>query len=61
MERIIVTIAKKGGTTTVEAQGIVGSSCQDVTQRLQDALGTTTNVEYTGEFYEVDEKQKAEY
>jgi hypothetical protein len=49
--RIKITIAKNGDTT-VETLGFKGPSCKEVTQQLEQALGTVTSSKNTKEIFE---------
>ncbi len=56
MERIRVVV-DKSGKVTIEALGVVGRSCQELTERLEMALGVTTGDAVKEEFY-VDADQR---
>lgn len=49
--KIIVRIDKTG-KTQIEVDGVKGESCTDITKKLEEALGQTTNTELKGEYYE---------
>lgn len=40
------------GQTTITVKGVKGKSCQDVTRKLEEALGQTASDQRTSEFYE---------
>jgi Protein of unknown function (DUF2997) len=48
-EEIEITV-KPDGTVTVEAIGVVGSGCQQLTRAIEQALGTTTADQKKPEF-----------
>lgn len=50
MPQIIVDI-EADGTTKVEAAGVVGSSCQQLTRAIEEALGQTTSDVKKPEFH----------
>jgi hypothetical protein len=51
METITINFSAKG-KTTIEVNGVKGAACKDLTGAFEKALGTTTSVTETGEFYE---------
>jgi hypothetical protein len=57
--RVIVTIDKKG-TPKVEASGVSGSGCQDLTRAMQDALGRDGETTRKPEFFEQQAQQVAQ-
>jgi len=52
MKEIILKFDIKTGEAKVEAQGFKGSSCQDATKFLKDALGQCTDFQRKAEWYE---------
>lgn len=52
-KEIVVTISPTGEVSFV-VQGVKGKACLAETKFLEDALGTVTNQEPTGEMYESD-------
>lgn len=52
--RIVINKNRRSGQphVTVEGVGIVGPGCEQITQRLRDALGTTTANEHKQEYFE---------
>jgi hypothetical protein len=45
-------IISEDGSVRVDVDGIVGSSCTDITGKLEQALGEVTNRDKKNEFYE---------
>lgn len=54
----IVVRCSPNGTVKVEADGVVGSSCQNITKPLIDALGSEGDSSMKPEFYESVEQQQ---
>ena len=50
MEKIILNIDQTGNVT-VETKGIKGKSCVDASRFIEEALGNTTEIKRTGEYY----------
>ena len=48
----IVIVVSADGTVTVEALGVVGASCLDLTRALEEALGSVENRSCKTEYYE---------
>jgi len=48
----IEIIVSKDGTVTVEAKGVVGASCMDLTGAIEEALGSVESRSCKTEFYE---------
>ena len=48
----IEVIVSKEGIITVEALGVVGASCTDLTKALEDALGSVESRECKVEYFE---------
>jgi len=57
----IEVIVSRDGATRVETQGFTGSSCQDASRFLEQALGTKQEERMTTEYYQalVTEAQQA--
>lgn len=51
MKQVIVEISETG-EVKVEAKCVVGSSCQDLTRDLQNAIGRTTADQKKPEFFQ---------
>jgi hypothetical protein len=49
---IEITISPRG-ETKIETQGFAGSSCQEATRLLEQALGRVTNEQLTPEFHDM--------
>jgi len=49
-ERVIVTISPTG-KVQVEADGVVGSGCEALTQAMQEGLGETVESQKKPEYY----------
>ena len=57
---IHIVVDPKGGTK-IETSGFSGSSCQDATRALEQALGAKVDEQLTGEYYTAgNEEQIAE-
>jgi len=56
-ERIVIDF-HPDGTVEVRTRGYAGSSCMEASQWIEEALGATTNVKKTSEYYQ--EKRKIE-
>lgn len=54
MKTIKIEIARDGSSTTIEVDGIVGASCEDVTKDLIKALGTISASEKTPNYFQSD-------
>lgn len=50
MEKIILNI-DQAGNVTVETKGIKGKSCVDASRFIEEALGNTTELKRTSEYY----------
>ena len=51
MKRIEIVISPNG-TSTLQTKGFSGASCQQASQFLEQAIGTTLATERTAEFYQ---------
>jgi len=58
MPRIIEIVISPTGTATVQTKGYAGSSCQQASKWLEDALGITTAECKTPEFYQTEAAQQ---
>lgn len=56
----IVVNIKADGTTSVEVEGASGGSCTNLTASLEAALGAAQNKEYKAEFYQQDQRIRAQ-
>ena len=52
MTRTIEIIVAPDGKTTIQTRGFVGSSCQDASRFIEQALGQRTDEKLTSEFYQ---------
>ena len=50
MKRIEITV-KPNGSTSIETKGFAGRECQQASQFLEQALGSSTSEQLTAEFY----------
>ena len=53
MKQIKVTINEDGSNIEFEVGGIAGTSCKDITQQFQEALGQVVDEKKTSEYYEI--------
>jgi hypothetical protein len=51
MTRIIEITISPQGKLTVQTKGFAGSSCQDATKLLEQALGAVVNDQHTPEYF----------
>jgi hypothetical protein len=51
MPQIIEVTISPQGETTVQTKGFAGSTCQDASKFLEQALGVSTGERKTSEFY----------
>lgn len=49
--KIIEIIVSPAGATQVQTKGFTGSSCQDASRFIEQALGQRQGEQFTGEFY----------
>ena len=49
---------KQDGTVIEEVSGVVGNTCENLTKRIEERLGTVQSVEHKPEYYE--QKQTTE-
>ena len=59
MTRTIEIIVAPDGKTTVQTRGFVGSSCQDASRFIEQALGQRTGEKLTAELYQAGQVQQA--
>ena len=59
MTRTIEIIVAPDGKTTIQTRGFVGSSCQDASRFIEQALGQRTDEKLTAEFYQAGQVQQA--
>ncbi len=52
--KTIEIVVSPTGQTTVQTKGFSGTSCQDASRLLEQALGTRTSEERTPEFYQTE-------
>jgi hypothetical protein len=52
MKRIVMDC--DGDDVKIEVEGAVGGECKDLTRGIQEALGTTVEVQEKSEFYETE-------
>jgi hypothetical protein len=52
MTKTIEIIVTSDGKTTVQTRGFVGSSCQDASRFIEQALGQRTEEKLTSEFHQ---------
>jgi hypothetical protein len=57
MAQVIITI-KSDGQSTVETQGLSGSSCQSMTRDIENALGKTTEDQKKPEFFQASQTRQ---
>ena len=60
MSKIIQVVVNKKGETKIETTGFSGSSCQDATRALEQALGAKVEETLTGEYYTASHEQQIE-
>lgn len=60
MSKIIQVVVSPAGETKIETSGFTGSSCQDATRALEQALGAKTAETLTGEYYAATDEQQVE-
>ena len=53
MQQVTVTI-DPDGATSVEVEGVVGSSCEDLTRELEAALGTVSERTHKAEYHQTE-------
>jgi Protein of unknown function (DUF2997) len=60
MSKIIQVIVSPKGETKVETSGFSGSSCQEASRALEQALGGRVDETLTGEYYAASNEQQIE-
>jgi hypothetical protein len=60
MSKTIQVVVSPKGETKIETFGFTGSSCQDATRALEQALGAKTEETLTGEYYTTANEQQIE-
>ena len=60
MTRTIEIIVASDGKTTVETRGFVGSSCQDASRFIEQALGQPADEKLTPEFHQTQPIQQSQ-
>ena len=43
---------RQDGTVTEEVMGVVGNSCENLTKRIEERLGTVQDVKHKPEYYQ---------
>jgi hypothetical protein len=60
MSKIIQVTVSPKGETKIETTGFTGSSCQDASRALEQALGAKSGETLTGEYYTESNEQQIE-
>lgn len=60
MSKIIQVIVSPSGETKIETTGFSGSSCQEASRALEEALGAKTGETLTGDYYAATGEQQVE-
>lgn len=60
MSKVIQVVVSPKGETKVETMGFTGSSCQDASRALEEALGARTGETLTGDYYAASGEQQIE-
>jgi hypothetical protein len=60
MSKIIQVVVSPTGETKIETTGFTGSSCQEASRALEQALGAKTGETLTGEYYAASNEQTTE-
>ena len=60
MSKIIQVVVSPKGETKIETTGFAGSSCQDASRALEQALGAKAGETLTGEYYTASTEQQIE-
>jgi len=58
MNRVIEVIVAPNGETKIETKGFTGSSCQDASRFIEQALGQRTAERLTADFHNLAAKQQ---
>lgn len=51
-----ITMKFNGDSVKIEVDGCVDGSCKQITEAVEKALGTATNIDYKPEFYQAQEE-----
>jgi hypothetical protein len=57
MNQTIEIIVSPTGQSTVQTKGFAGSSCQDASRFIEQALGQRTGEQFTAEFHQAAHQQ----
>lgn len=60
MSKVIQVIVSPTGETKVETSGFTGSSCQEASRALEQALGGRIDETLTGDYYATSNEQQIE-
>lgn len=60
MSKIIQVVVSPAGETKIETIGFSGSSCQEASRALEEALGAKSGETLTGEYYAAANEQQIE-
>ena len=60
MSKTIQVVVSPKGETKIETFGFTGSSCQDASRALEQALGAKAEETLTGEYYAASNEQQIE-
>lgn len=60
MSKIIQVVVSPKGETKLETKGFTGSSCQEASRALEQALGVSREETLTGEYYTDTNEQQIE-
>ena len=60
MSKIIQVVVSPKGETKIETTGFTGSSCQEASRALEEALGAKTGETLTGDYYATSNEQQIE-
>lgn len=60
MSKTIQVVVSPKGETKIETSGFTGSSCQDASRALEQALGAKSGETLTGEYYTTSNEQQIE-
>jgi hypothetical protein len=48
----IKIVIDKTGQTSISVNGVSGQGCQNITRSIESAIGKTTDIELTSEYYQ---------
>lgn len=60
MSKVIQVVVSPKGETKVETMGFTGSSCQEASRALEEALGARSSETLTGDYYASSGEQQIE-